>query len=82
MTAQASAIERPPARLKGWRERSVLPGFPLALGVTLAWLGAIVLLPLTALALRPWELGAQGVSSSWGLGAASPKISRELATTT
>jgi len=61
MTAQASAIERPPARLKGWRERSVLPGFPLALGVTLAWLGAIVLLPLTALALRPWELGPQGV---------------------
>ena len=61
MTAQAWPIERPPARLKGWRERSVLPGFPLALGVTLAWLGAIVLLPLTALALRPWELGAQGV---------------------
>ena len=61
MTAQAWPIERPPARLKGWRERSVLPGFPLALGVTLAWLGAIVILPLTALALRPWELGPVGV---------------------
>jgi sulfate transport system permease protein len=61
VTVQAWPIERPPARLKGWRERSVLPGFPLALGVTLAWLGVIVLLPLTALALRPWELGPLGV---------------------
>jgi sulfate transport system permease protein len=61
VTAQAWPIERPPARLRGWRERSVLPGFPLALGVTLAWLGLIVLLPLTALALRPWELGPAGV---------------------
>ncbi|HEY3799920.1 MAG TPA: sulfate ABC transporter permease subunit CysT [Caulobacteraceae bacterium] len=49
-----------PARRR-WRERSVLPGFPLALGVTLTWLGAIVVLPLTALALRPWELGFAGV---------------------
>ena len=61
MTAQAWPTPRPPARLKGWRERSVLPGFPLALGVTLAWLGVIIVLPLTALALRPWELGPQGV---------------------
>jgi sulfate transport system permease protein len=44
-----------------WRERSVLPGFPLAIGVTLAYLGAIVVLPLAALALRPWELGPTGV---------------------
>jgi len=61
MTAQAWPIERPAPRLKGWRGPSVLPGFPLALGVTLAWLGAIVILPLTALALRPWELGPAGV---------------------
>jgi sulfate transport system permease protein len=60
-TAQAWPIERPAPRLRGWREPSVLPGFPLALGVTLAWLGAIVILPLTALALRPWELGPAGV---------------------
>ena len=44
-----------------WREPSVLPGFNLALGLTLAWLSAIVLIPLTALAIRPWELGADGV---------------------
>jgi sulfate transport system permease protein len=42
-------------------ERSALPGFAPALGVTLAWLSVIVLIPLAALALRPWELGAAGV---------------------
>jgi len=31
------------------------------MGVTLAWLAAIVLIPLAALAIRPWELGAEGV---------------------
>ena len=61
MTAHALPIERPAPRLTGWRERSVLPGFPLALGVTLGWLGAIVVIPLAALALRPWEVGASGV---------------------
>ena len=60
-SAQAWPIERPTPRLTRWRERSILPGFPLALGVTLAYLGAIVVLPLTALALRPWELGFDGV---------------------
>jgi len=39
----------------------VLPGFGLSLGLTLVWLSAIVLIPLIALALRPWELGAAGV---------------------
>jgi sulfate transport system permease protein len=46
-----------------WREPSVLPGFPLTLGVTLAYLGVIVVLPLTALALKPWSLGLSGVWS-------------------
>jgi sulfate transport system permease protein len=41
--------------------RSALPGFAPALGVTLAWVSLIVLLPLVSLALRPWELGAAGV---------------------
>ena len=50
-----------PARLRRWREPSVLPGFGLALGLTLAGLTAIVLVPLAALALRPWELGPEGV---------------------
>ena len=39
----------------------MLPGFPLALGITLIWVGAIVILPLTALALRPWENGWDGI---------------------
>jgi len=38
-----------------------MPGLGLALGITLAWLAAIVLVPLAALALRPWELGVAGV---------------------
>jgi sulfate transport system permease protein len=44
-----------------WVQHSILPGFPLAMGITLAYLGAIVILPLIALALRPWELGLDGV---------------------
>ncbi|RAK61636.1 sulfate ABC transporter permease subunit CysT [Phenylobacterium hankyongense] len=39
----------------------MLPGFGVSLGITLAYLGAIVIIPLTALALRPWELGLAGV---------------------
>jgi sulfate transport system permease protein len=41
--------------------RQALPGLGLALGVTLAWLGLIVLVPLAALALKPWEMGLAGV---------------------
>ncbi len=37
--------------------RSVLPGFPLALGLTLAYLGLIVLLPLAALVWQAAGLG-------------------------
>lgn len=48
-------------RLTRLAERSILPGFKLSLGVTLFYLGVIVILPLTALALRPWELGLSGV---------------------
>lgn len=43
-----------------WREPSALPGFGLAMGYTLVALSIIVLLPLAALALRPWELGFSG----------------------
>jgi len=39
----------------------VLPGFRLSLGITLLWLSLIVVLPMAALALRPWELGVAGV---------------------
>jgi sulfate transport system permease protein len=39
-----------------------LPGFGLSLGVTLAWLGGIVLLPLAALA---WKAASLGPSAWW-----------------
>ncbi|WP_426954590.1 sulfate ABC transporter permease subunit CysT [Muricoccus radiodurans] len=41
-----------------------IPGFGLSLGITLLWVGAIVAIPLAALALRPWELGLTGVLAS------------------
>ncbi len=41
-----------------------IPGFGLTLGVTLAWVGLIVVIPLAALAVKPWELGASGVLGS------------------
>ncbi len=44
--------------------RSAIPGFGLAGGITLLWLGLIVLVPLAALVLRPWELGLAGVIAS------------------
>ena len=43
-----------------WRTKSALPGFGLSLGFTLTYLSAIVLVPLAALAIRPWELGWSG----------------------
>jgi sulfate transport system permease protein len=39
------------------RNRSALPGFGLSMGFTLFYLSAIVLIPLMALIIRPWELG-------------------------
>jgi len=42
----------------------VLPGFRMSLSITLLWVSLIVLLPMTALILRPWELGAAGVWAS------------------
>ena len=44
-----------------FREPSALPGFWPALGFTIFYLSAIVLIPLSALVLRPWELGLSGV---------------------
>jgi len=44
--------------------RSALPGFGLAMGVTFAWLSLIVLVPLAALTIKPWELGLTGVWQS------------------
>ena len=55
-----AAVARRPRRSR-WVEPSILPGFGLSLGFTLFYLGVIVILPLIALALRPWELGLSGV---------------------
>jgi sulfate transport system permease protein len=38
-----------------------LPGFGLSLGFTLSYLTLIVLIPLSALVIRPWSLGLSGV---------------------
>ena len=57
--AGAGGARRP--RLSRWREPSILPGFGLSIGVTLAYLGVIVVLPLIALAVRPWEIGLSGI---------------------
>ena len=43
-----------------WRNPSALPGFGLSLGFTLFYLTAIVLIPLTALVIRPLEIGWSG----------------------
>ena len=55
----AGLVKRP--RRAPWVQHSILPGFGLSPGITLAYLGAIVVLPLIALAVRPWELGLAGV---------------------
>ncbi len=46
--------------IRRWRNPSALPGFGLSLGFTLFYLSAIVLVPLAALVIRPWELGWSG----------------------
>jgi sulfate transport system permease protein len=58
--SMALALPLPHARTIA-RARRVLPGFGPTLGFTLAYLSALVLLPLAALVLRPWELGLAGV---------------------
>jgi sulfate/thiosulfate transport system permease protein len=47
------AIRRPRAR----KRKSIIPGFGLTMGFTLAWLSLIVLIPLTALFLRAAGMG-------------------------
>jgi sulfate transport system permease protein len=43
-----------------WRNPSALPGFGLSLGFSLFYLSAVVLVPIAALIIRPWELGWNG----------------------
>jgi sulfate transport system permease protein len=44
-----------------WKLPSALPGFGVSLGLTLAYLSFLVLIPLSALVLRPWENGVAPV---------------------
>lgn len=60
MTSAATAIEGPMPRTPRRARRSPLPGFGLSLGLGMAWMGAVVLLPLLALAVRAAGLGAEG----------------------
>jgi sulfate transport system permease protein len=52
------------ASLWQFRQPSVIPGFGLALGVTLSWLILIILIPLSGLA---WRSSALGWSTFWAL---------------
>jgi sulfate transport system permease protein len=54
----------------GWRRPSVIPGFGLALGITVAWLSLVVLVPLAALFIRAGGLGPAG----GGAGAPHPRV--------
>ena len=53
MSSLALPLQRP-------RWRPPLPGFGLSLGLGMAWLGVVVLLPLAALTFRAAGLGADG----------------------
>lgn len=57
---------------KRWRDP--LPGFGLTLGWSLAWLGLIVLLPLSALVIRAADLGWDG----WAQILSSTRVQRAL----
>ncbi len=47
----------------GFRQHSVIPGFGLAFGVTVAWLTLIILIPLTGLVLASAAIGLDGYLS-------------------
>jgi sulfate transport system permease protein len=70
VVAVVPAQEIAPAR----RWRDPLPGFGLTLGWSLAWLGLIVLLPLSALVIRAADLGWDG----WAQILSSTRVQRAL----
>lgn len=45
-----------------WPKAQALPGFYLSGGITILWISLIVLLPLAALVLRPWQEGVSAMS--------------------
>jgi sulfate transport system permease protein len=44
----------------GFRRHSVIPGFGLSFGITVAWLALIILIPLAGLVLRSAAIGVDG----------------------
>jgi sulfate transport system permease protein len=58
------------APARGWKHTGPLPGFGLTLGVSLLWLGLIVLVPLVALLLKAASLGPAG----WWHLATDPRV--------
>ncbi len=59
----ASSIDVLLPRLR--RPRRVLPGFGLGMGITLFWLGLIVLIPLVGVFLKASGLGVAGIWQIW-----------------
>lgn len=59
------AASSPLPSAKRVRRSRVVPGFGLSLGVTLAWLSLIVLIPLAGLLLKAGGLGWQGLWQIW-----------------
>ena len=59
------AVTSPLPSAKRARRSRVVPGFGLSLGITLAWLSLIVLIPLTGLLLKAGGLGWQGLWHIW-----------------
>ena len=62
------------ARTLRWRRRSVLPGFGLSLGYTIAYLSLVVLIPLAGLGVRTASLGW---SEFWAI-ALDPRVTSAL----
>lgn len=62
MTVVESRGRAPPTRLRLFRRRSAIPGFGLTMGVTLSVLSLIVLIPLTAVAIKASGLGLAGMA--------------------
>jgi len=54
-----------PASPRARTRRRVIPGFGLSLGITLAWLGLIVLIPLLGVFAKAGSLGWSGLWHAW-----------------
>lgn len=57
-------LENPPALRTPRRRRGVIPGFGLTMGLTLAWLGLIVLIPLSTIFVHSAGMGLAAFSEA------------------